>query len=76
MAQQFILKAAQEGAPVPTIEQWIATLSGSDQENALRIQRLQEAHWLAGNEDNPLPEFVTIWDRYILENNLIHELVD
>ena len=74
MAQQFTL-TAQNGGAVPEISQWINTLAGTDKENALRIQGLQEETWLSGNEETPHPEFVSLWDRYIQENNLFQEMI-
>jgi hypothetical protein len=75
MAQQFRLYALNGGA-IPEITQWVNTLSGTDKENAIRIQGLQEATWLSGNEETPHPEFATLWERYILENNLDQVMVD
>jgi hypothetical protein len=72
---QFSL-TAQNGGPVIAFDAWVASLpEGSDKANVLRISSLQEATWLAGNEDSPHPEFVAVWDRYIQENNLVQELI-
>jgi hypothetical protein len=74
MAQYSL--TAQNGGPVIAFDAWVASLpEGSDKANVVRIAGLQEATWLSGNEETPHPEFVSVWSRYVEENNLIQEMV-
>lgn len=59
------------GGPIPAFETWVASMpEGAAKAEAQRVCALQEAHWLAGNEETPNPEFATLWTQYLDANNL------